>query len=47
MPALAQHLYGVIGMMRASDNWDTMMKMVNRAYPKRGDTIQVEMDLSE
>jgi hypothetical protein len=44
VPALAQHLYGVIGMMRASDNWDAMMKMVNRAYPKRGDTIQVEME---
>ncbi len=34
-PALAQHLYAVIGFMRASSNWDQFYRMMQRAYPKR------------
>jgi hypothetical protein len=40
-PRLAEHLYGVIGLMRASDNWDTFMAMMNRAYPRRGDQLEL------
>ncbi len=38
-PALAQHLYGVIGLMRTCDDkdWAGFMKLLNRAYPKKED----------
>jgi hypothetical protein len=38
-PALAQHLYGVLGLMRLCEDrdWDQFMKMLNRAYPKKDD----------
>jgi hypothetical protein len=42
-PALAQHLHALLGLMRASDTWQQMMKMVNRAFPKRGDSLQLEL----
>lgn len=38
-PALAQHLYAVIGFMRASDEWDSFMSIMNRAFTKKGDTL--------
>lgn len=36
-PALAQHLYAVIGLMRLSDSWEQFMAMMDRAYPKRNE----------
>jgi hypothetical protein len=38
-PALAQHLYATIGLMRLNDDkaWDSFMVMMNRAYPRRDD----------
>lgn len=49
-PALAQHLYGVIGLMRVADAqgdvavvWDNFMRMVDKAYPRRGDTLQLSL----
>jgi P63C domain len=42
-PALAQHLHAVLGLMRASDNWQQMMRLVNRAFPKRGNRVQIEL----
>ena len=42
-PALAQHLYAVIGLMRIADSWDIFKKMLDRAYPKRGDSLQLEL----
>ncbi len=42
-PALAQHLHALLGLMRASDSWQQMLKMVNRAFPKRGDSLQLEL----
>lgn len=38
-PALAQHLWAVIGLMRVSGTWDQFMGMLNVAFPKRGDTL--------
>lgn len=38
-PALAQHLYAVIGFMRASSNWDQFYRLMQRAYPKRDTTM--------
>jgi hypothetical protein len=34
-PALAQHLYAVIGLMRLADTWDSFKAMLDRAYPKK------------
>ncbi|MGP0070860.1 MAG: P63C domain-containing protein [Bryobacteraceae bacterium] len=38
-PALAQHLYAIIGLMRVSTTWDQFYEFVQRAYPKRGETL--------
>lgn len=37
--ALAQHMYALIGFMRAEDNWDEFKTRFHRAYPKKGDTL--------
>jgi hypothetical protein len=37
-PALAQHLYAVIGFMRISSSWEQFMTYLDLAYPKLGDT---------
>ena len=42
-PALAQLLFGVIGLMRAVDTWDELMTMINKSYPRRGDTLQLDL----
>jgi hypothetical protein len=42
-PALAQHLYAVIGLMRLSDSWEQFRGLLDRAYPKRGDTLQLPL----
>jgi hypothetical protein len=42
-PALAQLLFGVIGFMRAADTWDEFMRNVDKAYPRRGDTLQLDL----
>jgi hypothetical protein len=36
-PALAQHLHAVVGLMKAADSWEQLIKMVNRAFPRRDD----------
>jgi hypothetical protein len=38
-PALAQHLYAVIGLMRVATSWEQFKSMLNRAFPKRGTTL--------
>ncbi len=40
-PALAQHLYAVIGLLRLSKTWDEFKDLLDRAYPKRGDTLRI------
>jgi hypothetical protein len=42
-PALAQLLFGVIGLMRIAESWDEFIRMVDKAYPRRGDTLQLEL----
>ena len=46
-PALAQHLYAVIALMRASANWHQFKSMLNQALPKRGDTLSLPFGPSE
>lgn len=43
-PALAQHLYAVIGAMRAHTNWDEFLRFLNRAYPKRNTTMELALE---
>lgn len=38
-PALAQHMYALIGFMRAEDDWEAFKARFTRAYPKKGDTL--------
>lgn len=40
-PALAQHLYALVGFMRVAKSWDQFMAWVDVAYPKRGDTLKM------
>jgi hypothetical protein len=42
-PALAQHLHAVIGFMRASATWDSFYRLMQRAFPKKGQTIEMPL----
>jgi hypothetical protein len=44
-PALAQHLYAVITLMRVSNSWDQFKQLWDQAHPVRGDTIQMPLML--
>lgn len=46
-PALAQHLHALIALMRASSNWDQFMLMVNTAFPKKNDTIMLDLQVDQ
>lgn len=39
VPALSQHLHATIGFMRVADTWRQFRDMMDRAFPKRGDTL--------
>ncbi|RLW51900.1 MAG: hypothetical protein B6D76_17670 [gamma proteobacterium symbiont of Stewartia floridana] len=43
-PALAQHLYAVIGLMRASSNWRQFKTLINQAFPKKGENLELLLD---
>jgi hypothetical protein len=43
-PALAQHLHAVIGFMRAASGWDQFYRLMQRAFPKKGTTIELPLD---
>jgi len=42
-PALAQHLHATIAFMRASKDWPTFHRMMDRAFPKKNDTMQLAL----
>ena len=42
-PALSQHLYAVIGIMRGFDDWDHFKHFLDRAYPPRTDSAQLSL----
>jgi hypothetical protein len=42
-PALAQLLFAIMGFMRVSETWDEFMALVNKAYPRREDTLQLDL----
>lgn len=42
-PALAQHVHALIALMRASTSWDQFMLMLNTAFPKKNDTLMLDL----
>ncbi len=38
-PALAQHLYALVSLMRAAKGWKDFYQLVQRAFPKKGETL--------
>ncbi len=40
-PALARHLYAVTTLMRLSKDWDSLMDMVDRAFPRYGSNYRL------
>jgi hypothetical protein len=49
VPALAQHLWALIGLMRvcANGEWDRFYNMVEKAFPKKGETLLLPFPESE
>lgn len=43
-PALAQHLHAVMAFMRAAKTWDQFKKMVDVAFPKKGQQFPLMLD---
>ena len=49
-PQLANHLYAVVGFMKASPNWQSFCRLLERAYPKLNQTLPLpfpELDEKE
>lgn len=46
-PRLREHLWAVIGLMRASSNWRNFYSLLNRAFPKHADHPQLFIDFEE
>jgi hypothetical protein len=46
-PRLREHLWAVIGLMRASSNWRNFESLLNRAFPKHTDSPQLFIDYEE
>lgn len=43
-PALTAHLHATMGFMRASETWDQLKSLMDRAFPKKGDTMPLKFD---
>ncbi len=43
IPALSQHLHAVLALMRAASSWEEFKSMINKALPRRGDTLQLRL----
>ena len=46
-PALREHLASVITLMKASTSWRTFYAMLNRALPKWGDTLPMDLHFEQ
>ncbi len=44
VPKLKEHIIGLIALMKAAPNWKRFTSMVERVYPKYGDTIPLDFD---
>ena len=43
-PKLKEHLIGVMALMRAAPNWSRFKGDLNRAFPKKNETIPLALD---
>ena len=43
-PKLKEHLAAVVALMRAAANWNSFQRMLNRAFPKRNETIPLPLE---
>ena len=43
-PALSQHLHAVIGFMKTQQTWEGFKRLLNRAFPKKGTTLELPLD---
>lgn len=43
IPALSGRLYAIVGLMRAADSWEQLVKMVDRAFPRQDDPSQMRL----
>ncbi len=43
-PALTNHIHAVLGFMRAADDWPQLVRMMDRAFPKKGSQIPLLID---
>lgn len=41
-PALRQHLFAVTALMRACGTWEEFQHLLNKAFPRRGDTLTLD-----
>ncbi len=46
-PKLKEHIAGVIALLRASDNWESFKRGLDRAYPKFGETVPLQLPSGE
>lgn len=46
-PALSQHIHALIALMRASSSWDQFMLLLNAAFPKKNDTLLLDLQPAE
>jgi hypothetical protein len=46
-PRLREHLAAVIALMKASSNWDQFKRAIERALPKYGDTMPLDLNEPE
>lgn len=47
IPALSNHLYAVLGLMRASATWENFYNLLQRAFPKKNEQMLLNFDESE
>lgn len=43
-PALSQHIYALLGLMRSSREWDSFYRSLQRAYPKKNEQILIDFE---
>ena len=43
-PALTAHIHATMGFMRAADSWDQLKSMMDRAFPRKGDTLPLKFE---
>jgi hypothetical protein len=47
IPALSQHLSGVIALMRASSDWQIFKRLLSRAFPKLGEQLSLDLRIKD